>query len=401
MRAQGKISPWTIVLFVIIALILWAISLPNYIKIKDKSVMSDRGLQLSSGVDKKSSRMDYGAGENAIGSATSPSRTYDSEYRGAAPAGAGSKKQTSSSGNSVISNALSAAGIDEGLLDTWMIPAAYAADHAVDERYLIRTGDCQIDVDDYQAASDKVEAIAHQYSGIISNSRSQRHGENWIEGYITLRIPAENFFDAWKAVLAIGEVNSESVSSQDVSQEYIGYVSELKNLLAMQATLQTMLDEALEVQRKRGLGEGYSILLDTQDRLFEVTGRIESAEDRLNALSDRITRSTITVNLMEKLELPKQVKQTREDFTWGIGTTAAEAYRDLLVRLRNIAKGLVYFLITCWTWLIPWALIIWLGTWIYRRFIKPQLAAVPAVATGDDQSGRDEGGATGDSGDGE
>jgi hypothetical protein len=273
---------------------------------------------------------------------------------------------------SVIDSALA----NEGLLDkleSWMLPEAYAQDHAVDERYLVREGNCTLEVDSYKTAADKISGLSRKYEGLVSDTHSTKNYDETIEGWIKIRVPAGKFFDAWTEILEIGEVQDETISSQDVSRQYVGYVTRLKNLTAEQSTLQKMLEEALAVQRSRGLGEGYSILLDTQERLFDVTGQIESTEDQLNVLADRVTRSTITVSLREAKPLKQQVK---EEFSWGLGTTAGTAYQDLLKNLRGAAQGFVYFIITCWTWVIPWLIVILIGRWAWRRWVTPKLAGM-------------------------
>lgn len=299
--------------------------------------------------------------------AASPAAPMDAET----PAANGSP-----GGVSIVDSALEESGLLEQL-DNWMLPRAYAEDHELDERYLVREGDCKLEVDDYRKAADEVMAIARLYDGMVSDSHSSKRGDDTTEGWIKLRVPGEKFFEAWADVKEVGEVYEENIMTQDVSQQYVGYVSRLKNLMAEQATLQKMLEEALAVQRSRGLGEGYSILLDTQERLFNVTAEIESTEDRMNALADRITRSTITVHLTEVKALPEQVK---EEFTWGFGTTAGTAYKDLLKALRGAGQGFIYFIITCWTWLIPWAIVILIGRWIYLKWVKPWIARERAKA---------------------
>jgi hypothetical protein len=334
-------------------------------------------MTLDSGVDKKTARPEE---YNESAAETSG---YDSNYRekGGEPAASATPNDASAQAKDsykLKSQLDSAPGFSDpaGLLQTWLIPQAYAQDHKLDERYLKRTGSCSLQVDKYKDASDRLTALAITYGGMVSGVESSRGEDDSMGGVITLRVPSAKFAQAWADVLAIGKVLSEKVTTEDVSHDYLGYVSHMKNLLSEQAALEKMLSEALAVQRARGLGEGYKILLDTQERLFAVTGELESTEDSLNALADQITRSTLVVQLTERKQLPQQVTA---DFTWGMGTTAAQAFQDLRVSLRGWGQGLVYFIITCWTWIIPWAIFFLLARWFYRRYMVPRGYHFPAL----------------------
>jgi len=373
MKDKIRIPAGTVVAFLIggvLLLLAILIALPNNIRVKGPAGRPT--MSLDSGVDKKSSYSGSSYPSTSAERTATPQASPESSASGQA---ASASAQTARR----ISGRVRA-GLDTSRLQSWLMPQAYAEDHNLSEEYLIRTADCRIVVDDYRKAADGVTAIAAKYGGMVSDSQSQRQADNYVEGWITLRVPNRSFFSAWAEALSIGEVLDESVTTQDVSQDYVGGLSRLKNLLAEQAALQRMLDEALAVQRARGLGEGYKILLDTQDRLFNVTGDIESTEDQLNALADKITRSTITVRLSERKTLPVQAQ---EKFTWGMGNVAGGAYRDLLVSVRGLLHGLTYFLITCWTWVIPLLILGLIGRSIYRRYVAPrpglELPAPPAA----------------------
>jgi hypothetical protein len=351
----------------------------------------DRGtegvMQLESGVDKKSARvsaeqfggLDEGdffraeeAGSN-VGVQTfggSPAPTAPPS-----PASASTPSSRSSSGESMVSRVLAQAGIDEGKLDSWLMPKAYAQDHDVDERYLVRQGQCEMEVEDYKDAVTKITAIAEFHGGMVSDSQSQRYAENHVEGWITIRVPADKFHEAWQEVLEVGDVDQESVSTDDMSQQYLGYISHLKILTAKQATLEKMLEEALATQRKHGLGEGYSLLLDVQDRLFEVTEEIEGTEDMAGALADQITRSTITARLKELKEITQQIEDIKEEWDWGFGQTGVDAWKNLRNKGRYFGQGVVWFVVTGWTGLVPWAIFFFIGWWVYRRWVRPKLVA--------------------------
>lgn len=334
-------------------------------------------MSLDSGVDKKTTRVDsqsYGGYDSEMqhfgNHASSGEAATTPGAASYAPQDGGATSQSGRGGYTPVVKRLSVRaqvqGTDDARLMSWILPQAYAQDHNINERYLIRTGACALEVDDYRAASQKVNAIADKYGGLVSGVQSQRSGEDWLQGTLTIRVPNPSFFNAWTDILALGKVMEESIQTEDASQSYISTLSRMKNLLAEEAAVKEMYKEALAIQRTRGLGEGYKLLTETQERLFAISGQIQETEDQLNSLADRITRSTITVNLYERKEIEQQVQ---EEFHWGLGTTMSSAYRDLLINVRGKLQGLLYFLVTCWTWLLPLAFFTYVTVWLYRHFL--------------------------------
>ena len=364
-------------LFLLMAFILAASACMQVNDEAEQSVMT-----LGSGVDKKSSRVDvdyemadegyFGERGAAVGGETAPQAWNEEPMNApAAPLETAPATDTTGSHNDVISQALASAGIDESRIDGWAFPKAYAQDHGADEQYLVRTGDVSLEVDNYEEAQQKVSSIANSYNGYVSNSNSQKYADERTEGYIMIRVPADKFFLAWEEVRKIGNVQQEMINTEDVSRQFLANHSTMKNLLAQQATLQEMLNEAVEIQRKHGLGEGRSLLLDVQERLFNVTSQLQAVEDRQNALSEQITKSTITAHLTEVRKASETVEQVKEEWDWGTDKTFDNAIKNLLYRLRNIWQGILWFVITCWGWLIPLAFWVFIGWLVYRRWVRP------------------------------
>jgi|GEM_PF-4852488 len=260
-------------------------------------------------------------------------------------------------------------------IESWIIPAAYAAETSPDERYLIRSGSLTCQVDDYDVAADQVAEVARKYDGVVTDSSMSKYGDGTRSGWVKIRVPNENFFDAWEDLRQIGEVADESTSSEDVSAQYLSAYSRLKVLVKEQETLEAMLEEAREVQKTRGLGEAYDVLLKTQERLSEVNYDIQSTEDRLRGLADRIERSTITVNLSERPVYEP------EEFVWGLGSTFNEAWKDLLLGIRNGVRWLIRFLITSPLWLVPLAIIVLIIWAIIRLATRRQRRKKPTAPT--------------------
>lgn len=254
---------------------------------------------------------------------------------------------------------------DRSLLVRWLTPEAWAADHNVDEKYLVRSGSLDVHVDSVQDTLTKISGIASRFGGSVTDSSISKDDAGHHSGFVTLRVPAKSFFDAWNELGKIGELSNLNIKGEDVGQEYVSSITHMRTLMAEQATLEKMLADALAVQRSRGLGEAYKVLLETQTRLSEVTEEIQGVEDRVNALSDQITRSTITVNLTENPSLP--VAQP-DKFNWGVGATFNSSVRDLMELARGAVNGLIHFVVTLqWLW---WLLAFFACRWLWRFYSR-------------------------------
>ncbi len=261
-------------------------------------------------------------------------------------------------------------------IDSWFSPKAYAAENIPDTKYLIRTGDLTLKIKKYDEAAKAVEATAEKFGGIVTDSNSQQQYDGSRTGYLKLRVPNEQFRACYDELRELGDVTSENVSSVDVSHDYVTAVSRLKALLTEQETLRNMLAEAREVQKTRGLGEAYSVLLETQGRLSEVTAQVQGIEDQISQLADQITRSTITVNLNEIAQIPSGGK-----YEPGYGDTFEQAKLDLVRTRDAIIRSIIYFFVAGWLQLLPWVVVGWIGWLLWKRWRRGRVAVAAAKAT--------------------
>jgi hypothetical protein len=344
------------------------------------------GITLDSGVDKASKRTDS-YDEGAMASAgVSTNQNFDTNYRQPTTSsqqyGADDPPAESSGGKPGASKAMDSrmlAGIPN--IDAWFVPSAYAAENKVSEKYLIRNGTLDIKIDSIDTGQAAANSIAAKYGGTVTNTSIQKNSDGYRSGFVTLRVPAERFQQVWADLMKIPEIEvlSQNIETQDVGAEYVSSVSRLKALTAEQQTLQKMLDEALAVQRSRGLGEAYKVLLDTQTRLSEVTQEIQGVEDRVKVLADQITRSTVTLNMTENPKIP--AAGPPDKFNWGLGNTFNAAVRQLLETARATAQAVIYFIVTLqWVW---WLLAFFVLRWAwkyYKRVMATERVVKPVVS---------------------
>ena len=155
------------------------------------------------------------------------------------------------------------------------------------ERMIVRTGDMSLVVADVMTAMERIIQLAESYEGYVVSSNSWREGDRLV-GSIAIRGPAQRFDDAIRALRELAvEVNSESTTSKDVTEEYIDLSARLHNLEATEAQLLKLYDKAEKVED----------ILNVQRELSRTRGEIEQTKGRMQYLERTSATSLINVRL--------------------------------------------------------------------------------------------------------
>ena len=113
-----------------------------------------------------------------------------------------------------------------------------AQEQVQQERLVIYNANLALVVDDPVESLDTISDLATSIGGFVVNSNlyesSYRVGDEYRpvhEANITIRVPAERLDEALDQLKGLAvEVDSESISGQDVTQEYTDLASRLRNL---------------------------------------------------------------------------------------------------------------------------------------------------------------------------
>ncbi|MGH2692909.1 MAG: DUF4349 domain-containing protein [Actinomycetota bacterium] len=155
---------------------------------------------------------------------------------------------------------------------------------------IIKTADVAVEVerDAFGDAMASVTEIAARHGGFVVTST--RSGEESRRGSVTVRIPSDRFETALGEIRALGKVKRETISGQDVGQEFVDLEARLRNLHAQEAVLLKLFDQATSV----------ADTIRIQSELSGVQLEIERIEGRLRLLRDQTDLGTITVSLSEE-----------------------------------------------------------------------------------------------------
>ena len=155
------------------------------------------------------------------------------------------------------------------------------------ERMIVRTGDMSLVVEDVPVAIDQITWMADGFEGYVVSSRVWKERER-LAGSIAIRVPAEHFDDAMRALRELAvDVTSERTSSKDVTEEYVDLSAKLQNLEATEEQLLRIMEKAETVED----------ILDVQRELSRTRGEIEQTKARMQYLERTSDTSLIDIRL--------------------------------------------------------------------------------------------------------
>ncbi|MCC6605516.1 MAG: DUF4349 domain-containing protein [Anaerolineae bacterium] len=219
------------------------------------------------------------------------------------------------------------------------------------ERLIIRTANMSLVVTDTDEAMDTISRMAEENGGWVVNSSVFQYNETAKTGNITIRVPSAGFNSAMEALRNMAvEVQQESTSGQDVTEEFVDLSARLENLEATAERVRAFLDEAETVEEA----------LAVNQELSRLESEIEAMKGRLQYLSQSASFSTITVDLT-----PDIVAQPIEPTNWRPAVVFRNAVDSLVEALQDVAEFGIWFVI----YLLPLLLVVGIPLWLVVRFV--------------------------------
>jgi Domain of unknown function (DUF4349) len=245
--------------------------------------------------------------------------------------------------------------------------------------------DAQVDV-----IVNSVEPTAKRVTTLVQDARGYIAEQNITGSPGTLRsmrwkirIPVEQFDSFVESLVALGELERNNRTSQDVSDQYYDIEARIKNKKVEEQTLNKILQE------RSGKLED---VLKVEVELSRVRGETEQLEGKIRVLENLSALATLTLNIRErdKYAPPPPVVA---DFA----TQIARAWDGSLKSLVELGKSVVLWAVTWAIWipfyvigaLVAWIVIRWLIRVILRNRARLlAIATTPIVAGGAPRAGQ-------------
>jgi hypothetical protein len=229
-------------------------------------------------------------------------------------------------------------------------------DNPVKEQMLIRTAYIVMEVENYEVSRLKLDTLVKSCKSWISAEDMQNYDYR-ISNNLSIRVPAANLSKLISSILAIGKkIDNQRIESTDVTEEYIDTESRLNNQRAVEKKFTALLKQTKTIEE----------ILQIESKLADIRGQIESLEGRIRYLNNRVSFSTINLNIYQKIDF-KYAPEPMESF-W-------ERFKK---SIHNGWKGLVafiLFIIRLWPlWVIA------VGSWfVLRRYFRRKKVILPVV----------------------
>jgi hypothetical protein len=222
--------------------------------------------------------------------------------------------------------------------------------------------DAQINVliaDLDESASKLVDLVA-QAGGYVAEQNLAGSPGTERTGRWKVRVPVEKFEGFVQSVLALGELELNQRTSQDVTEQFYDVEARVKNKKVEEQTLLKILEER---------GGKLEDVLKVEVELSRVRGEIEQLEGRLRVLANLSSLATVTINLRErrKYEPPAPVAATFK-------TRIGRAWADSLAELRRVGENLLLGAVALAPWLplylVGFVVAFLAARWAWRAFVR-------------------------------
>ncbi len=224
-------------------------------------------------------------------------------------------------------------------------------------RMVIKNASLSIVVEEPSVSIEVISKLASDLGGFVVSSNLYRtqtaNGLEVPQASITIRVPADTLDQALvKIKSGAGQILSENVSGQDITQEYTDLESRLRNLERAEEQLTEIMEQAWETED----------VLVVYNRLVEVQEQIELIKGQMKYFEQSAALSAISINIQAN-----EAVQPLKIGNWQPVGVAKRALQALINTLKFLADMLIWIVL----YILPVALILFFPVrWLWRRFKK-------------------------------
>lgn len=157
-------------------------------------------------------------------------------------------------------------------------------------RMVIYNASLYMEVKKIVQVQDQINKTVVEMGGYTIQQTMNQNSEERQESSLTVRIPQDHFQPFLDKVKKLGvRTENQSISGQDVTEEYVDLKSRVKSKQVAEKRLTQFMDEAKDTKT----------LLEISNELSKVQEEIETIQGQMKYLENQTSLSTVTITLFE------------------------------------------------------------------------------------------------------
>ncbi len=158
-------------------------------------------------------------------------------------------------------------------------------------RKLIRNAMVELEILSFDAAVQKITALANEERGYVATTSSQKQANGKLRGEVIVKVVPENLDRFLQKIRGLGELKNQTLGTEDVTKAYFDVDARVNNTRVMEQRLIEIL--------KTKTGK-VSDLLQVEKELGRVREEIEKMQGELKYWDSQVQFATVTISLAEK-----------------------------------------------------------------------------------------------------
>ncbi|MBO4414846.1 MAG: DUF4349 domain-containing protein [Lachnospiraceae bacterium] len=228
-------------------------------------------------------------------------------------------------------------------------------------RKLIKRVSMSLETLEFDKSISMIEDYVREYHGYIENSSV--HNNDYYTTYYnrsynrsasyTIRIPNDLVDQFVSNAGNIGNITSNSTSTEDITLGYLDVESRAKALEIQQERLLALLEEASSVDE----------IISLEDRISQVTYELEARKSTLRNYDNLVSYSTVTITLNEVARITEPVPET-------VGERIASGFRETMYDITEGLKDFVVWFVVNLPYIIIFLIVVAIAITICCLIIK-------------------------------
>ena len=240
------------------------------------------------------------------------------------------------------------------------------------QRKLIQTAELHLEVPSYLRAREAIDAQLARVGGYVADARVEHRDGEVSRAELTIRVPVGELAAFLSSTARSGEVLHETLSSEDITEDYYDLKARLENARRLEGRLLSLMSSQ---------ADSVKALLEVERELARVREEIERFEGKMRLWDGQVALSTVKLQLFtEQLyaaAAPPSLSQR-------LGDTLGESWKVMV----GLGRGILLLAAALLPWLLPLSLLVWallrLQKRIERRYreraVATGMVAAPAPA---------------------